>query len=203
MTQGGFRGQLVGQAPFTGTVDSFLSTSDGFGKFGVAGGKAAATWYITGVSRWGGCEGQSRFFDVYPGGTLTLLCSHHGAINIPINPSGLNHNDSAIELQAFVDGINTINGMPVFQFEDYTGQVIARTTATSVDKTDIRLSSSVLMDKPIGTYTVKIYNAPGSYSDPNYPVAYSSIAVQPYCSGSHHCPIGKIWNPDFCYCEDE
>jgi hypothetical protein len=205
VTQGGFRGQLVGHAPYTGTVDSFLSTSNMFGNIDVQGGKAAALWYMTAVSGWNGCEGQSTFIEALPGQALTLICTHRGTIHIPIYPSAVDQNGAPIELRAYVGGVDTTYGMPVFHFEDYTGQLIATATATSVSGDDIRINSDDLMDKSLGMYSIKIYNAPTSSGDRSPPLAYSSIEVQTptSCPGDHHCPIGKIWDPEFCYCVDE
>lgn len=209
-----------GDPPSTGRRSSFTREVSNFaGHFDVIDGVAPYFWFLDTISGWdtvngGGpldnCNGQKVGFHPSPGHSSELICKHIGGFFTFFTPSSVNQYSQPIELQVYIDGINTTNGMPIFNFEDYTGQLIATTTATQVNNgSDVRIDSNCLMDKAVGTYTVKVYNAPSPNSPPSEPIGFSSIGVQE--PPLNECPIsydqrlcyqdGGVWmGPPDCSC---
>lgn len=175
---GSFNGQVIGQPPFTGTVGSFLQDSNFAGVIDVQNGKAAALWYFTAVANWDTCVGTSTFAEVFPGQNTTLVCRRI-RLGFPIAPNTILSGAYPVELQAQVAQVDTSHGMPIFQFEDYQGRLVGTATATQVNGTEARLSSSALRNQPAGTYSVKVYNAPapGDNIQEAQPFAYSALGV--------------------------
>lgn len=198
----------------TGFVERFrASISNGRGQFDVNNGKAPWLWRISAVSGWGDCNGLSNFFETEPGGTIEPTCYEDGGFLIfPLAPSSVDQYSQPVELQATIDNITTTNGMPIFHFEDYNGDLLATTTATQVNGFDVRINSSCLMDKPIGTYSIKVYNAPNPNSPPSKPVGVSRILVkeppplvcypQPGGINQETCEgvYGRTWDSMTCSC---
>lgn len=153
-----------------------ITTGSSF--FDVDGGRADSLWYVQAISGWQECTGSAAFVE-FERGELNYLTCFLFRIQFPLSPSVVYYNSTPVELQATVYGANTNNGMPIFHFENYAGQLVATTTATYVNGTDVRASSSCLSGKPVGTYTVKVYNAPspgsGSMSEP---IGISSITIR-------------------------
>lgn len=183
VTSGDYRQDLIGTIPPTGNELRFVNKVSNFrGVFDVNGGKAPALWYVQAISGWeaarGDCNGDTLYVEFYPGQEKELVCKHVGGFFFPFVPSSVNQYAQAVEVQAYIENVNTAYGMPIFHFEDYTGKVIATTTATQVNGIDVRISSSCLIDKPVGTYTVKVYNAPDYGSSPSQPIGISSIKVK-------------------------
>lgn len=171
-----------GDPPPTGTVAMFPGkVSNSLGYFDVNNGVAPYVWRLSAISGWGLCNGYSNFFHPMPGGIIEPTCYEDGRFFIfPLVPQSIYRDGQPVELQATLYGINTDNGMPIFHFENYAGQLTATTTATQVNGSDVRASSSCLTDKPVGTYTVKVYNAPIPNSPPSEPVGISSISIINY-----------------------
>lgn len=204
VTNGRYYAYVPGDPPSTGLVVSFPDTVSNFaGFFDINGGKAPGLWYFNAISGWDlgditdTCNGQSVFAEVAPGMTTQITCHHNGSFHFPFAPSYITRNDEAVELQATIDGIDTTNGMPIFHFENYVGQLIAITTATQVNGTDVRISSSCLTDKPVGTYTVKVYNAVPAESDKN-PAALIGVSSIMIKNQEHIDPCGVDLNRPNC-----
>jgi hypothetical protein len=176
-TTGSF--SVEGLPPITGEVRSFLQDSGPDGIIDVNGGRAAALWYIQATANWEGCTGMARFFEFTPGHGQEVVCGPIG-INLPLAPGQISSSAQPIEIQTNIyAGLNTTYGMPIFQFEDYQGRLVGTTTATQVNGTDVRLSSSALQNKPGGTYLVKVYNAlaPGDDLNKAQPFDFATILV--------------------------
>jgi len=120
-----------------------------------------------------------NYFATEHGQVTEATCYEGGDFRIfPLAPSAINQYGQPVELRATIDNIDASNGMPIFHFEDYTGQLMATTTAMQINGTDVRISSSSLTSLPVGTYSVKAYNAPSPNSF-NRPIGTSTITVQP------------------------
>ena len=180
-TSGDWAADLVGYV--TGTEKSFVNKIAEDGTFDVANGRSPSTWYFRAISGWKGCDGDAAYVNIPEAGHGYEVSCHHigGFHHVPLFPRIVSPNQ-AVELQSTIENIDTSHGLPIFQFEDYQGNVIALTTATQVNGTDVRLSSSGLLNKSPGTYNVKIYNAPdqnaNSNSSANQPIGFSEIVVQ-------------------------
>lgn len=155
----------------------FYEVAGSSGNFDVEGGRAPATWYMEAIADWDRCTGQATFKDVERAQINRLTCLLF-RIQFPLAPSLVYSNSTPVELQATLYGVDTNYGMPIFHFENYSGQLIATTTATYVNGNDVRASSSCLTDKPVGTYTVKVYNALSPNSPPSEPLGISSITIR-------------------------
>lgn len=160
--------------PPTGDVTDFDEFTGNSFLFDVDRGKAPGLWYVQAHSGWLECEGQSAFIEFYPG-TITEITCFRGVIYFPLAPSVIYNNSGAIEIKATLNGVHTNNGMPIFQFENYAGQLIAVTQATEVNGYTVKASSSCLIGKPIGTYTVKVYNASENQTTP---IGISQISIR-------------------------
>lgn len=168
-----------GDPPSTGVREAFTGRISNFaGIFDVDQGKAPFTWRFDANSGWGACNGSSNFFHTSPGGNTQVICPEDGYFHFLFAPSVVYRNDPPVELQGYINNIDISYGVPIFHFEDYTGQLIATTNATQVNGTDVRASSSCLTDKPIGTYTVKVYNTSNSDISSNEPLGVSSLTVK-------------------------
>lgn len=193
-----------------GNVRYFNRQASGSGSFDVNDGRAPAAWYITAVDGWDTCTGDQRYINLDKGTLNYIVCAELG-IEFPFSPSVVYSNSSpSVELQATVNGVNTTYGMPVFHFEDYTGKLIAATPATWVNGIYIGVDSTCLIDKPVGRYTVKVYNAAGSNSLTSQAIGASSILVkepeQPTCTYGYEADIqacqswGWTWDYNACQC---
>lgn len=185
VTSGEFARVLPIQLPITGTEQRFTGKVSGLlASFDVPNGKTPATWLAHADSGWSismtyqfiSCNGQGTSIVAKAGEVITLVCQASGGFQFPFAPSSLDTNDTnPVELQAYIQNVNTDYGMPIFHFEDYTGTVLGTETATMVNGTDVRVTSSCLIGQPAGTYTVKVYNSipPGATS--GQPIGISSI----------------------------
>lgn len=130
----------------------------------------------------------------------------------PFIPSTIYSDNSTVELKATLGGVNTSYGMPIFHFENYEGKLVATTTATYVNGIDVRINSSCLAGQPVGTYIVKVYNAPGQNTSPNKSLGFSTISImdppppicypQPGGIDQDTCEqvYGRTWDPMTCRC---
>lgn len=207
VTNGDYHFQAPGSAPLTGTVGSFIrKVSSVGGIFDVDNGYAPGVWYFQAFSGWQvfdvNCNGAATFASTQPGGTTELRCYVVGGFHFPLSPSFIDVNSSApVEFQAYVNGIDTSYGMPVFHFEDYTGKVIGIDTANMVNGTDVRVTSGCLVGKPVGTYTVKVYNGLSKHNLSSEPIGISSVVIRnppqdcwAYTEMRQECELnGGIW----------
>lgn len=223
VTSGHYYTSYAGDPPQnpTGLRTQFTSEVSNFaGQFDVIEGRAPGFWFAETISGWDtiagagfsdNCNGQTVGFTPSPGSSEQLVCKHFGGSYFFFtSPSSVNQYEEPVELQTTVNAVNIDNGMPIFHFEDYTGQLIAMATATRVSGNYIWVSSSCLMDKPIGTYSVKIYNAPSPNSVPSQPIGLSGITVreapQPTCTYGYEQDIqacqswGWTWDYNACQC---
>lgn len=160
-----------------GDVYAFNKTANSSGAFDVNGGRASALWYVEAIANWNGCTGRTVYFPIEKGVLNYLVCARIDFL-FPLSPSAIYTNDDPIQLTATLEGVNTINGMPVFHFENYSGQLVGVESATGVNGNNITVSSSCLYGKPPGKYTVRVYNASSSEVEP---VGVSTITVmRPY-----------------------
>lgn len=195
----------------TGNVTFFNKQASGSGTFDVAGGRAPAAWYITALSNWDDCNGDTAYIDLERGVLNYITCADL-RIQFPITPSVVHTDSTAVQLQATLGGVNTAYGMPVFHFEDYMGRLVAAKTASWVNGVHVGVDGSDLVDKPVGRYTVKIYNATDPNISPSVALGTSSIMVsepppptcypQPGGIDQDTCEqvYGRTWNPMTCSC---
>jgi hypothetical protein len=172
----------------TGEVRSFYKTGGNSGQFDVNGGRAPSAWYIEAISNWDRCTGQSAYIDLERGELNYITCTAV-RIQFRLNPSVVYSTGEPFQLQGTVYGVNTNNGMPTLHFEDYSGQVVAVTQATEVTGNTISVSSSCLLGKPLGTYTVKVYNASTEETEP---IGVSQISIQ----REYRDPCDPLSRPD-------
>ena len=109
VTSGNTYAYRPGDPPPTGSARSFsLRISNSSGQFDVINGGAPYVWRISAVSGWGVCSGLSNFFHPEPGGTIEPTYFENGRFNFfPFTSPAVNQHSQAIELQAYIDGINT------------------------------------------------------------------------------------------------
>lgn len=181
VTSGSWQEDILGSQELSGTLRNFPGTSSGSnGYFDVPGRRAPAAWYFNADSDWGGCDNQGIVLEANPGKSTEIACVRgrfRPGIMFPFVPSTIYSNSSTVELKATLGGVNMSYGMPIFHFENYAGELVATTTATYVNGIDVRTNSSCLAGQPVGTYTVKVYNAPGQNTSPNNSLGFSTIST--------------------------
>jgi hypothetical protein len=156
-----------------GNVYAFNTTASNSGTFDIVNGRATALWYIEAIANWNGCTGRTVYSPLNKGELNYLVCARIDLL-FPLSPSSIYADDDPIQLTATLEGVNTINGMPVFHFENYSGQLVGIESATGVNGNNITVSSSCLYGKPSGKYTVKVYNASSTDAAP---LGVSSITI--------------------------
>lgn len=217
VTDGEFVRVLPAQEPITGTEEPFTrKTSNSAGYFDVPNGKTPATWTAQAISGWSlpsptsttDCNGRGTAFVALAGEITVLRCEILEGFGFPFAPSVVSNNSAfPSELRATIPNVSTDYGMPVFHFEDYNGTVVGVATATTVQNgANVTVSPSCIRGKPVGRYTVKVYNAVPSGTASGKPIGNSTITVSNSpCPGMENqiqsCyNSGFRWDWTHCYC---
>lgn len=145
----------------TGNTTTFSSCC---GTVDIADGRAPARWLIfAGVP--GGCQGQitNPNMDVNPGQTKVAECLGFGII-FPFStaPASVDLQAPPSTMEMSGSGLTTTYGMPRIEYTDqYTGNLIATTTATSVsaDGTWLQAATPDLSSVYSGTFNMFVSNA--------------------------------------------
>lgn len=163
-----------------GDASPFTVTTDDQGLYGLLNARVPAEWQITWVSSNNappGCNGKNE--TVTPGHRGALVevnCIHIGTSNeaqalvdpFAINPSPLNPASMPETVTITGSGFNAAYGMPVVQYFDMNGDLVAQQAASSIsdDGTTISLVSPPVSEMNAGVYAgiLNNVNADGSYT---------------------------------------
>ena len=156
--------------------------TDGQGRAGCTRGRAPAIWEF--VYFWDGtgmnlCKNQKFVVFAAPVSTYTIVCEDQIGIFFTASPDTMDVQAPPPSVTVYGQGIDTTYGMPVIEYWDYTGTVVAQATAAEVapDGTWIRANTPSIDPNSTwgGAYTVGINNvlADGTYTT----VGYASLSV--------------------------
>jgi len=145
----------------TGTKTSFPQTASSYpsGLVPVRDGVAPAFWALSEHN--GPCAGQTAFGGVKRGDFNYLTCAQV-RLSLPFTFSPLRIDAEAASVTWILKGDNmhTTYGMPIVQFYDMNGILVAQTQATAIagDNSWIEGNSLILQTVPSGVYLVQAWN---------------------------------------------
>lgn len=199
-----------------GATRNFRVLTNGTGRYAISDGRVPARWNFAifngpGANR-SFCAGLSFNDDVTPGKEQLLVC------HIPTGPFGIAPSD--IDLQSppssFTitgEGIDATYGMPLIDYYDQSGTLVAETTATSVgsDGTCLQANTPNLSAVYSGTYIVVVRTASydGSYelvgtAPINATGRDPSLGCDPDGSLEQSCMGSNgVWDPSSCQCAQD
>jgi hypothetical protein len=143
-----------------GSVTNFRHNTDANGRYTVNDGRVPARWHFAEFS--GPCTNKTLNDDVTAHKEQFLICI------LPDYPPFFNMTPSSVDLNSppasFTiggAGLSTTYGMPVVEYYDEFGQLMAQTTATAVagDGTWLQANTPNLYNVYSGTYIIAIRNA--------------------------------------------
>jgi hypothetical protein len=176
---GGFAtGNIIIPSGATGHVGNFDVTTNSRSRAVVPNGWAPAFWNIEAGPGWtfvspGGiftpphfvnCTGMRTAAPIKRAEYNTFRCLERGGLGgaLPFNFSTINVSEPSFEFNMAADRATTTYGMPVFQFYDPYGTLMAQTTATSVDTEEglwAKGWTHCLAGLPTGNYSIDLINA--------------------------------------------
>lgn len=185
------------------------------GKFDAVNSVVPAGWnakVAPNQSRCTGAQAPIVSFNAVWGGVYKLNCKWNIQISLRIQP----------EFVELGGGGNSLTGVLAKNFNDeplfLNSQNLIVQYYKQIDGEDYILEG----EKPVSsvsadgtTLEIPLPNYSGNFGYKNYEllivedgandvyIGHGSLQVRYPCGGTHHCPIGKVWDSEFCYCVDD
>lgn len=166
----GIIGNWVADLPgAAGDPSSWTKISNPQGLISVVGGRAPATWKGTWVSDIGlgdACNGFSAQGPVAVGKISHITCEPPSSVPqviaspFTLSPNPINTTAPPSSVTVTGEGLNTTYGLPLIQYYDLNGNLVAQENATSVSSpTAMVVSGGGISHLPVGTYAGYVSNA--------------------------------------------
>lgn len=142
-----------------GNTRNFRANTDGNGRYNVNDGRVPARWHFAEFS--GPCRNRSVNDDVTAHKDQRLICITPTIFGFNIAPSSVDLNAPPASFTISGEGLSEQFGMPLVEYYDDSGQLVAQTTATTVagDGTWLQADTPSLYNVYSGTYMIAIRNA--------------------------------------------
>jgi hypothetical protein len=141
----------------SGFRDHFNEVSSNSGQIRVNNGRAPGTWLLQQFN--GPCFRALPFYYHIRRGEINYLrCNRPGSFSFNFNPIPLNANAAPATFQIYGTEISTTYGMPMIQFRNYTGTLVAKVRASSVGQGRVTGSTTTIKTLPSGSYTAQVWS---------------------------------------------
>jgi hypothetical protein len=141
----------------SGYVEHFNEPSGGSGQIRVNNGRAPGTWLLQQFN--GPCfHALPIYYHMRRGDYNYLRCNRAGTLSFNFNPLPLNANAPPASFEIFGTAIDGTYGMPMIQFRNYTGTLVARVRASSINQGRVIASTNALRTLPSGSYSAQVWS---------------------------------------------
>lgn len=190
-----------------GVTTVFRHNTDTNGRYVVDDGRVPARWHFAEFN--GPCANRTLNDDVTAHKEQFLICIIPDPPFFSVSPSSIDLNSPPTSFTISGSGLSTTYGMPVVEYYDEFGQLMAQTTATDVagDGTWLQANTPDLSNVYSGTYIVAVRNA--TWEGLWEFVGTTSVDVSgrdlplcdPYGTQEQSCwNSGGDWDPSACQC---
>ena len=200
-----------------GLTKNFRVLTNGTGRYAIDDGRVPARWNFAVFNGPGAvrsfCAGLSFNDDVTPGKEQLIVCHIPNSPFFLVSPSDVDLQSPPASFTITGDGIDATYGMPLIDYYDQSGTLVAEATATSVasDGTWLQANTPDLSAVYSGTYIVVVRTASsdGSYelvgtAPINATGRDPSLGCDPDGWLEQSCMNSNgVWDPSNCQCSQD